>query len=317
MKIFLINLSKFSFYFFALIFVVSFLNYKLTYSGNYFSLSKNKTFIIAGDSHVEFAFDDNNSNFINIGQSGELYLFTYLKIKYIVKNNPQVKAVFIDFCNFQINEERDDFLCLNEAYLTTYYPIYYPLFEQNDYKLIWDKNPKALINAHFKSFFKSIYHVIINKNISQNNFIGGHQNLKSELTDKIIKSELANSNRLKTNKFKLSNTNLYNLERTIKFCNKHNVKVYFLRCPINPNWNCLSNENFFQNVRQTRFSNIPFLDFKDFPINNSEFADLEHLNHKGTEKFTIFFNKLVGNNLLEKIDKQSYINQEIHNLHTK
>ena len=314
MKIFFLDLSKFSIYLFTFIFVVSFLNYEFSYSGDFFSLSKNKTFIIAGDSHIEFAFDDSNSNFVNIGQSGELYLFTYLKIKNIVLNNPQVKAVFIDFCNFQIKEERDNFLWSNEAYLTTYYPIYSPLLEQNDYKLIWDKNSKALINAHFKSIFKGSYHAINNKNISHNNILGGHQNLKSELTDKIIKSEMTKSNRLKTKKFKLSNTNLYNLERTIKFCYKHNVKVYFIRCPINPNWDCFSNEYFFQNVRQTRFSNIPFLDFKDFPINNSEFADLEHLNQKGTKKFTDFFNKLVGNNLLEKIDKQSYINQEIHNL---
>jgi hypothetical protein len=52
-----------------------------------------------------------------------------------------------------------------------------------------------------------------------------------------------------------------------------------------------------------------FLDFADFPILNSEFGDLEHLNYRGAAKFSIWFNKLIESGLLQEPNKQLLINK--------
>jgi hypothetical protein len=314
MKKFIIDLLKFSLCLTVFISIISIINNKFTYSDDYFKLPKNKKFIIVGDSHVEFGFDDSKNNFVNLGQSSELYLYTYHKVKKVLENNKQIKAVFIDFCNSQISKDQDAFLWSNESYLTSRYPIYSPLLEFEDYKLIWLNNPKGLINAHFKSLFKGGLQVVINSNITKNNFMGGHQNLTNVLTDSILKLRLKDENSILHKKFQLSNLNIANLERTVKVCEAHHVKVFFVRCPVHPKWDCLSHEESFNKLRQSRFSNIDFLDFKNFPVNNDEFADLEHLNYKGSIKFSSFFNRLVDEKLLEKFNKQIFIDKELSNL---
>jgi hypothetical protein len=314
MKKFIKDIFKFSLSLTVFISIISIINYRFTYSDDYFNLPTNKKFLIVGDSHVEFAFDDSKNNFVNLGQSGELYLYTYHKVKKVLENNKQIKAVFIDFCNSQISKDQDTFLWSNESYLTTRYPIYSPLLDFEDYKLIWFNNPRGLINAHFKSLFKASFRVVTNNNITENNFMGGHQNLTNVLSDSILKLRLKVDNSNPQKKFQLSNLNLDNLERTVKLCEAHDVKVFFVRCPVHPKWSFLSDEQSFNTLRQSRFSKVDFLDFKNFPVNNDEFADLEHLNYKGSIKFSSFFNGLVDEKLLDKFNKQIFIDKELSNL---
>ena len=62
---------------------------------------------------------------------------------------------------------------------------------------------------------------------------------------------------------------------------------------------------------KSKFSDTEFLDFSQFQLLNSEFGDLAHLNHKGATKFSIWFNNLLNNGLLEKDNKQKFIDNEM------
>ena len=64
-------------------------------------------------------------------------------------------------------------------------------------------------------------------------------------------------------------------------------------------------------ILSTRFADIEFLDFAKYPLQNSEFGDFDHLNYRGARKFSIWFNQLIDDGLLERTDKQSFINERI------
>ena len=179
-------------------------------------------------------------------------------------------------------------------------------------KLFWSNNHKGLLNAHFKSLFGGLYHVVTNKNVLNNNFIGGYKFLDHELNDSLIHKDLNDPNRKNfQHEMKISNSNLHNLDRILALCKSKKVKVYLIRCPLHPDWKYLYNEKDYQSLLKTRYSQIEYLDFKDFPIRNSEYADLEHLNYKGANDFSSFFNTLLKQNLLEMPNKQALIDNEI------
>ncbi len=66
-------------------------------------------------------------------------------------------------------------------------------------------------------------------------------------------------------------------------------------------------------MKNTKFSAVELLDFVDFPMPNNGFADDAHLNEFGAERYSTFFNYLLENGLLQKINKQKYIDSLMSN----
>jgi hypothetical protein len=64
-------------------------------------------------------------------------------------------------------------------------------------------------------------------------------------------------------------------------------------------------------IRKEKFSNIDFLDFNKFPLNDEDFADFGHLNYKGATKFSKWFNTMVNSGLLLNKNKQVLIDQSL------
>lgn len=305
MKLFLKNSLKFFVIILSLIVIISFVNYKFIYNNSYFKIKSEKKYLFLGDSHFEYAFNDSNSSFLNICQSAENYYFTYLKLKKILSKNSQIETVLIDFCNSQVDSKNDFYLFKSNEYIESRYLEYYPLFGREDFRFLADINIRGLINAHQKTLMKGIYRIAKNTNIQEDDFLGGHQVLHHELSDTLL------NHNYKKNNFKASATSLIYLDKIIKLCSSKNIKIYLVRSPLHPSWEYLGNEYFFQKIKENKFANTEFLDFKDFHLNNNEFADLEHLNEKGSLKFTSFFNTLIREGLFSSKNKQNFINTSI------
>ncbi|EPR71857.1 hypothetical protein ADIWIN_3150 [Winogradskyella psychrotolerans RS-3] len=58
---------------------------------------------------------------------------------------------------------------------------------------------------------------------------------------------------------------------------------------------------------------MDYLDFSNFPLSNFQYGDLQHLNHKGANVFSEWFATLLQNGLLEKENKQAFINDMMLN----
>ena len=111
--------------------------------------------------------------------------------------------------------------------------------------------------------------------------------------------------------FKYSKYGLLYLDKIIDLCVSKKINLYLVRTPVHQSWEKLENEYYFQKILKEKYKKVCFLDFKDYPLKNNFYGDLNHLNHFGATKFSIFFNNLLKNGLLIKENKQEFINQEM------
>ena len=109
----------------------------------------------------------------------------------------------------------------------------------------------------------------------------------------------------------LAITNIEYLSKLINLCRQYNVKVFLIRSPLHEKSASFQNEQIFKEKLSDDFSNFEFLDFSKFPLSNSEFGDLEHLNYRGANIFSRWFDNLLKKGILNKTYKQLIIDEEI------
>jgi hypothetical protein len=273
-----------------------------------FKLNTNPKYLVLGHSHPECAFNDSLiDNFRNLSQSGESYFYTYFKAKEIIKQNPSIETVFIEFTNNQINESMNDWIW-GENYMSNRYPKYSPFMNFTDKMVLAKNNLSGYLNSTSVSL-KSNISIVITKNFNFSNSIGGYRYLERDKTDSLL-------NKMKVNiidekNIPISEFNLNYLSKLVRFCNEQGKNVILIRSPLHEKYSGYSNEIIYQEIRKNNFSSIEYFDFSKFPLNNSEFGDLEHLNHKGAKEFSIWFDNLLKINILHTVNKQKIIDEEI------
>ena len=80
--------------------------------------------------------------------------------------------------------------------------------------------------------------------------------------------------------------NLKFLDKIVDCCNARNVRLVFLRSPMHTDFIYWQNEDQFQQIKKDRYSEIEFLDYGRIFNTDEYFADYQHLNQNGAEKFS-------------------------------
>ncbi len=283
--------------------------YRTIDKGNYYTLNKKYDNLIFGHSHTECAFNDSLiNNTLNLSNSGESLFYTYFKVKKIVQNN-KVKNVFVSFTNNYIEYTGDTVEIWKEHYLDKWYTKYGAYMDHEDVAILLKNNPRGLLNVQSITAKKYLTFLIKNKkNIIEDLTWGAYRYSKRAKLDSLLKiNEVKN----KITSFRYSKYGLLYLDKIIKLCKENKVNVYLVRCPVHSSWD-RSNEPYFQKMVHGRYSQVPFLDFKNFPLPISDYGDRSHLNYLGAKKFSLFFNNLLENGLLKKDNVQEFINTEMN-----
>jgi hypothetical protein len=169
---------------------------------------------------------------------------------------------------------------------------------------LFSKNPKSVLNAESLSLKKNFdFLTDTSENYIKYTGWGGYKPQVGSSGNQekfFLKFPIAET----------SEINVKYLKSIINYCSDKKVKAILIRCPIHHKNKVLQNEATFNKIRSSVFSNIEFIDFKDFPLNDSDFYDLGHLNYNGAKKFSIYFNKMLNDGLLEMKEKQKFVNQE-------
>lgn len=314
MKKFLIQISLFSFCLLSVFILIIILSNKIIDSKKIFNLPNKINYLVLGHSHPEGAFNDSLiANTKNLAQSGELYFYTYLKIQKILTDNKQIKTVFLEFTNNEIISDMEKWTKSDEQ-IVYRIPKYAPIMDVEDYNYIVPKNTMAFIKS-LPIVFRNNVNTIIFKydDFVASNDWGKYYYNKRQHLDFLLKVEKQKS--IKNDFSKFNDVNLFYLDKILNFCKTNDVKIYLIRSPFHKQEPVyMANENKFAEILKTKYINQTFLDFKDFPLLNDEYGDLDHLNYKGARKFSIFFNELLKNGLLEKTNKQQFINQEMEKI---
>lgn len=265
--------------------------------------------IVIGHSHPECAYNDTIiASCKNMASSGTSYFYNYYTLKPLISNNKGIKSIFIEFTNNQVDSIMTDWIW-GDKYLPFKYQLYGPFIDSDGLSLLLDKNPVGLISGIKKSLRQNIT-LIATSNYAYVANRGSYR----YLVKNDVNAEIAKLSAKKVEVAAAMYTSEYNLnylEKIIKFCEARKVKVYLIRSPIHKKHPMTSNERLFQKVLKTRFAHVDFLDFKDFPILNSEFGDLGHLNFLGARRFSTWFNGLINKGLLSQSDKQQFISDNM------
>ncbi len=277
---------------------ISFLSEYIVRVNSDFKIDENIESIVVGHSHSACAFNDSIiKNFKNLSSSGESYFYTYVKLKECLKQNPSIKTVFIEFSNNQIIDEMDNWIW-GDMYITARYPIYSPFFSLKDKAFLLTKNFSSFRNAYALSIKSNI------ERITSSNFkfsdLGGYRSSNDQKVDSILANK--NADTTKNYSLNVSQSNILYLAEMVNLCKKCNKRVILVRSPMHPNYGGYVNENQYQLIMKKSFSKIEYIDCSKFPLTNDEFGDLEHLNSRGSKRFSQWFQR----NVIEKISKQAY-----------
>lgn len=276
-----------------------------------FSVSEKTNYLVLGHSHSETAFNDSLiENFKNLSFSGESYFFTYQKVKEIIPNN-NIDAVFIEYTNNQIRKKMDEWIWGYEK-LNANFPWHSSFMGKDDMLYLYDKNPKDFPKAVSTSTRNNFTRILSLDFISIDDRYGRFMGLTETIDYKLITDENNIEDSLKEQEISIENINY--LEKIVNFCNTNSVKVYLIRSPQHKYYS-RENEKELLSIKKQKFENLEFLDFDDFPFEDDKFADLGHLNYKGAEIFSLWFNELIENGLLSINKKADFIIEEMEKVH--
>lgn len=268
--------------------------------------------LIFGHSHTEEAFDDSKiKNSKNLSISGENSFYTYFKIKEILKSNDNIKNIFISFTNHQILKNYDETSLWDDSHINHSFSKYAAFMSFDDYLVLFKNNPTGVLKAQPFATKKYLMFTLKNKtSIYDEYLIGGFNKIKTSKLDSILKNK---SQTIKFNSvnFKYPKYTLTYIDKIIELCENKKIKIFLTRTPVHKSWNELNDEYYFQKIINEKYAQIDFLDFKNFPLQNKDYFDQSHLNEFGAAKFSVFFNNLLQNGLIQKSNKQEFINIEM------
>lgn len=252
-----------------------------------FKLEPNINKIVLGNSHPAGTFNDSLiSNFKNLADPGDCYFYGYLKLKELLKQNPQIDTVFIEFNPKTILKWEDSKLWRKHQI-----PNYLPFFEWQDHYLLATSNALAYQQELIKGIVKNI------KRIKENQYqyidsIGGFRHVTASRIHAILDTITYNPKKqYKMSDIQLSEYDIKYLKKMVALGKDKNIQLIFVRSPYHKKFDARNYEDLFQAYRKAHFGTIPFLDFKDFNVDDLEFKDPEHLNYKGARKFSVWFEK--------------------------
>jgi hypothetical protein len=263
------------------------------------TLESSKTIFITGDSYPECALNDSIfSEAINISSSADTYIYSYVKIRKFIFQNPQIKTVILGFSYHNLQYKNDSFLKNASPGISKFVKYYY-LMDDREIFEIFKLNYNIIIKGLGACYQKVVFNALTSINgISFKDLnLGGYRRLymyklKENLDD--IKRTV----NVTSEKVEPSQVQIRYLHKIERLCKKQGVRLILLNTPIHPEFQKIlkkDKEYFMKYCEQNRIIDH-LLNYADFPLPDSCYADAEHLNYHGADDFS----KMIREELVKK-----------------
>jgi hypothetical protein len=283
MKNFVSYCLKFLGIFSSICLVSLFFNYLLiNYYG--YEIKKDQNILVLGDSHTEYAIDDNVfKRSINLSHSADSYFYSFLKIRKLKKENPQIDTLLLALSNHNLLIEYEERWLFNTAHIKSKFRIYTDLMSFSDFLVLFKSNPSAVIQGIIESPKYSIK-LLFRGGLKERD-LGKFQSSQRNSLEKDIEYRKKNMNQRALEYSQIDTKYLFSIT---EFCDKNNIELIFVSTPIHPEYIKLKGEeiqllNDFYSSNLTKYK---FLDYSQFDVPDNYFQDLDHLNAKGAKFFT-------------------------------
>ena len=265
----------------------------LLFRDEYMKLAKNIHTLFLGHSHTANSCNTEYiKNSINLASAGEAYIYTYFKAKKVIETNPQIKKVYVEFTNNQIDKHMDNWIW-DDTHLQYNFISYGVLMDYDALSLLYKKNPSGFVTAFSKGLFNNLLKMVSSKKrkIQYGSMGGFKTNNQIFINTKVPKNK-----KMTSSNYEISESNIYYLEQIVKYCKQRKIEVILVRSPMHKTYDVSFSENEHNKILSKKFKDIKFIDNKDFPIPYNGFHDIEHLNSTGAKFYSQYFNKLVNEN---------------------
>lgn len=275
-----------------------------------FKCKADAKYIILGNSHPEQAYNDSLlDHFQNLAQAAETYLYTYVKAKEICRQNKQIETVFIEFSNTDLLVEWNKWIW-GAKVLSWRYPIYSPFMSLKEKEVLVTNNFSGVSNCLPLSFKDNLVRVL-HHNLDYTREIGGFVYNPRAKVDSFLRLNISEEFKKMQERKDVSSCNVLYLGKIVQYLKENNKRIILIRSPLHKRYPGLGNEAEYEKILHNEFAGVEYLDFKAFPLPDTDFVDLEHLNFRGARKFSAWFNQLLKEGLLEKENKQQFINEKM------
>ena len=238
------------------------------------SIPQEKHILVMGASQIVLGFDDSMSKeAYNIASRSERYMYTYLKLKYLLRDNPQVDTILLECAPTDLWQHTDDKYHIENEQLA-FVPLFLPIMGREELA-IFRTEPLQVISIFVKSLASKKYYKSSSYITLQGGFIEEKQSLD---TAQVIPHPIEGERGWTTN-YKY-------LHKIIALCKEHNVRLYFVYGPMyHPEY--FYDQDFYYQAYNREFSEVELLDYSHWPVPYDEMFDAHHLNQKGARRFTL------------------------------
>jgi hypothetical protein len=252
-----------------------------------FKLPPDKHIIVIGDSHTECAIDDGIFlNSVNISQSASAYLYSYCKLKKFLSENAHIDTVLLSF-HYAVLTDSVDRWIFEPKYMVSRIPCHLTLLGKEDIVIFANIDRivlfiKSVFNPSFGFFLKFI--IKTGDTSYEDLNIGSYLKLDRNRLEKDV------ALREESMEEEKANISLYQSEYLLKIvdlCKFKNVELILINTPVyKPE--IYGNVNKLNDFYDTYLSGIKYLDYSAFPLPDSCYGDIGHLNHKGAKIFSTY-----------------------------
>lgn len=237
-------------------------------------LPTEKHILFMGASHINRGVDDTiTEEAVNWASPSERYMYTYIKLKHLIDENPQVDTVFLQ-CSATDLWQDADYKYHDNVEQSKFIKLYWPLLDYENVK-IFRNEPRQCIEKiltnllDVKTVFRSTWWQMM----------GGYEPLSSIID---IDSHKPSPEPLR---YCGNSVNYYYLRAISDLCKSNSVKLILMQCPVLNLDYYYDMEYFYGNLKE-EFGDIEFVDYSDLDIPFEYRYDAHHLNKNGAVYFT-------------------------------
>ena len=296
-RYFILRISIFAFVFFFLITASYFLSdWFINYRKQYFlKLRNNIVVVFAGDSNIECAVNDNIiANSLNIAEGGEAYLYTYVKLKSLLKYNKQISTIILGFSFHTLDTTYQNKWLYSDNFVIAKNKSYNYLLEKPEKSLIFSKNQKSYLQGIRDCTVENT--ITIARSFFSNNLsnFGGYLYLNRDKLYENIK--MYDSAAQPVFSFQVGKNQMKYLTLISDLCKQKRIQLILLNAPKHSSYTNSFNYNINDyGVEISRLlNNDSLLDLSRMKLPDSCYADKTHLNYRGAKIFSEFLNEKIN-----------------------
>jgi hypothetical protein len=248
-------------------------------------MPEDKNILVIGDSHTECAIDDSIfMHSVNISQSGTAYLYSYIKLRKILAENPHIDTALVSFNSESIQQSLDEWT-IGERAILAHIPNYISLITTEELSVFMNNQTfySAIVKMPLKCIRTIVKFLVKHTLTYKDLYIGGYLKLDRDRLQRAI--ELEQVENTMNSKIEYSEYQINYLLKIVDLCAEKDVNLILFNSPTY-NAQKYGNLQALDDFYNTYLTGTEYLDFSNFALPDYGYGDIGHLNFKGAEIFS-------------------------------